>query len=137
MKRPLAQVAPPRRQDLARHQDNGQYCPCHCRHKRNIDRSEEQAAIDVAGHQAQEDGDQTRPPAEGEPAHREGRGYARQSQNKCCGMADREPVGELERLQIRDEDLKPGAVIPERSFDLFEMGASVNPLVYQASAFGP
>ena len=38
-------------------------------------------------------------------------------------VADRDPVGPIERLDIGGEDVKPRTVIPKRKFDGLEVGA--------------
>ena len=114
---------PPGRQHLPRHDQNGERRPRHRGEKRHVDRREEQAAVEVSGHQAERDGGQAGPAADRQPPDRQQCGHAGEPDDKRHRVPDREPVREIERLDIGREHVKPRPVVPEREFDGFEVGA--------------
>src|SRR5258707_2243921 len=103
-----------------------EHCKCrprHRSHKRNVDWREEKAAVEIARHQAQRDRRQPCPSSHRKtPDGKEG-GHSAKPDEEGHGMADGDPVGEIERLDIGRKNVKPWAVIPERKFDAVEMRA--------------
>jgi len=84
---------------------------------------EEQAAVEISRHQAERDRREPGPTADRKAPDRQQRGHAGKSDEESHGMSNRDPVGEVERLDIGREHLKPRPVIPKRKFDDLEVGA--------------
>jgi hypothetical protein len=66
---------------------------------------------------------QTGPPADRKAPDWEQRGHPGAPDQEGHGMPNRDPVGDVERLDIGREHLKPRPVIPKRKLDGFEVGA--------------
>lgn len=81
------------------------------------------AAVDVPRHQTEHDGGEPDPSAPHETTERQQRGQPGKPDEERHCVADRDPVGNVEQLDVGDEDVKPRTVIPKRKFDGLEVGA--------------
>jgi hypothetical protein len=80
-------------------------------------------AVEISGHQAKRDGGETGPAADRKAPDRQQRGHRGEPDEEGHGVSNRDPVGEVERLDIGREHLKPRPVIPKRKFHGLEVGA--------------
>ena len=97
--------------------------PAHCRQERDIDRREEQAAVEITGHQAERDRDRSGPASDREVGDRDERRQTGDPRQESHGVAHRDRVCQIEGLSERREDLVPGPVVPEKLFHGREMRA--------------
>ena len=121
--KPTTAVARPGRQDLPRHHHDGERRPRHRGQKGDVDRREEQAAVEITRHQAERDGGETGPAADRKPSERQERCHAGKADQERHDMSDRDPVGKIKRLEIGREHVKPRPVVPKRKFDGLEVRA--------------
>jgi hypothetical protein len=113
----------PGRPHVPGHDHDRERGPGHRREERNVDRGEEQAAVEISGHQTKRDGGKANPAAGGQAPQRQQCGNAGKSDQESHGVSQRDPIGKIERLDVRREHLKPRPVIPKRKFHGLEMRA--------------
>jgi hypothetical protein len=107
----------------AGHHHDGDGRPRHRREERNIDRREEQATVEVSRHQAERDRGKAGPAPGSKAPERQQRGHAGKPDQESQGMANRDPVGKVKRLDIGRKHLEPRPVIPKGKFHGLELRA--------------
>src|SRR5262245_1351032 len=81
--------------------------------ERNIDWREEQATVQVSRHQAEHDRGKADPATGRKAPEWQQRGHTGKPGQESQGMANRDPVGKVERLDIGRKHLEPRPVIPK------------------------
>jgi hypothetical protein len=97
-------------------------------------RAEEQVTVEISGDQAQDDGDEAGPPPDRLARERQQCGKPADAQQERHGVADFEPLREVERLHARNEHLEPRPI--ETLVDVGKPGAIGEAAVIPGERFG-